>query len=81
MIVRVTRTSDHEKQNTESPCAGAFKGSWIENKYGVDEEIEAWLLEVGSIEELLYFCDKYGYVVVQSTAGYVTLEIYDAYRE
>ena len=74
MKFEIKRTSlDPYIHEDVPPCEEAIRESDYE-----------WSIEVGSLEELVSLCSKYGDLIIErySRAGEVyTIEIYDDYRE
>ena len=74
MKFEINRTSlDPYIHGNVPPCEEAINKSNYE-----------WFIEVNSLEELVYFCDKYGDIIIGKpfgVNGMYTVEIYDDYRE
>lgn len=85
MKFRITRTSS--VADREPPVDGAEKVT-IPNKTldGRDNPMDAWVVEVESLEDLIVLVEEHGDIIVsRSKMGYddpeYDLEIYDGYRE
>lgn len=68
------------------PCEEALRKQYIEKHDQGDKVVDAWSLEIDSMESLMMFIKKYGEVVLMerdyfSEADIPVLEIYDSYRE
>ena len=75
MEFRISCVRGNDKNN--KPCDGAYLKPEPDSYDGY-----AWLINIGTIEDLLKLYDRLGWsLIVSNTDDRPAIEIYDAYRE
>ena len=77
----VTRTSIH---NNERPCWEATPKTITVNIYGVEKQMNVWVVNFSNLKELAKFEKKYGQFIIGRYIwddSLISIEIYDRYRE
>lgn len=81
LIVRSSiENSWKDNVRRKRPCKEAYKATYTKD----NKEVEAWFVDIDTLEQLMAFHKKYGSIIIETpwyTENMPCIEIYDARRE